>query len=367
MSNKNYTTGTFLYNAAPQIFNLNQNLGALGLSAPDDIPKEFDWRKELQLAPVFNQNPCQCGGCWALSSTGAFADRVRIKSKIDDAIFEPIELIQCLQGQSQGCQGGFPLEAGKFLERNGSILLSESNVNCMPFNNYCRPSQTLETSCQQIKQLCGKNKSVKAVENGTHTIVKKGNDNRVDRLATVQAIQAEVLADGPVVAAYMVYDDFVASDWKSTNGIYINGAYNEEILEKGWKPEDPNAPMDPSLTTLGGHAVEIVGWGEGDARSNYGVVPYWIVKNSWGESFQDNGYFKIAMSTDGVLNANTGFDVPMLLDGQLFGGVTVIEPVISPDLQDEFKRPTKMQKKTISSLLIGVAVVIFILLLLLLI
>lgn len=41
---------------------------------------------------------------------------------------------------------------------------------------------------------------------------------------------------------------------------------------------------------LGGHAVELIGYGEDE------VGPYWICANSWGESWGDKGYFKIEVN-----------------------------------------------------------------------
>jgi len=42
------------------------------------------------------------------------------------------------------------------------------------------------------------------------------------------------------------------------------------------------------------HAVVCVGWGVTPA--NEGSIPYWIIKNSWGESWGEQGYFRIARS-----------------------------------------------------------------------
>lgn len=43
---------------------------------------------------------------------------------------------------------------------------------------------------------------------------------------------------------------------------------------------------------LGGHAIKIIGWGVEDG------TPYWLVVNSWNESWGDNGTFKILRGSD---------------------------------------------------------------------
>lgn len=42
------------------------------------------------------------------------------------------------------------------------------------------------------------------------------------------------------------------------------------------------------------HAVNMVGWGVSDAGKEY-----WIIRNSWGTSWGENGYIRIAVKNSG--------------------------------------------------------------------
>jgi len=77
---------------------------------------------------------------------------------------------------------------------------------------------------------------------------------------------AELLANGPIVAAFDVYEDF----YKYKGGIY---QYTGGEL-------------------VGGHAVRIVGYGVEKG------VPYWTVANSWDYYWGESGYFRIIRGTN---------------------------------------------------------------------
>jgi cathepsin B len=85
-------------------------------------------------------------------------------------------------------------------------------------------------------------------------------------------IMYEIYKYGPVTSGFNVFPDFYSFDPK------------KEIYK--WNNIQPQ---------IGGHAVEIVGWGE---ENN---IKFWWIKNSWGKDWGINGYFKMIR---GINNCN---------------------------------------------------------------
>jgi cathepsin B len=77
---------------------------------------------------------------------------------------------------------------------------------------------------------------------------------------------ADLYTNGPLSIAITVYSDFLT---------YKSGVYHHVTGEE-----------------LGGHAVELVGWGVENG------VNYWLVKNSWNEQWGAGGFIKMQRGID---------------------------------------------------------------------
>jgi C1A family cysteine protease len=89
-------------------------------------------------------------------------------------------------------------------------------------------------------------------------------------------IKRDIFKNGPVVAVSQIHTDFLP--YKS--GVYSKG--------------------DEVARFSGTTAVKIIGWGSEDGRDgepNKGNK-YWIVENSWGEDWGENGYARISMGQE---------------------------------------------------------------------
>lgn len=50
---------------------------------------------------------------------------------------------------------------------------------------------------------------------------------------------------------------------------------------------------------MGGHAVKIIGWGK-ETKDDGVETEFWIVQNSWGKDWGEDGYFRIAFGECGI-------------------------------------------------------------------
>ena len=202
-----------------------------------DLPSSVDWRKKGIVSPVKSQG--RCGSCWTFSTTGCLEAHWKLHKGGEFLDLSEQQLVDCAGDfDNHGCNGGLPSHAFEYIKHVGGIQQEK---------DYPYKAETL--SCH-----FDKSKVVAHVSGGAVNIT-AGSEHELDEaLATV----------GPVSIAFEVVDDF--RDYKS-------GVYQSKTCKNG--------PMDVN------HAVLAVGYGVEKG------VKYYIVKNSWGAVWGDQGFFKI--------------------------------------------------------------------------
>ena len=268
----------------------------------DPIPKSFDgvkvWNKKL--TPVWNQGTC--GSCWAFTAASTLSDRFNIQSLgIMNIMLSPTELLLCDSIQNQIIKetnvNTENIENITNFACNGNTLVSAvhyifafgiSSIECVPYHNELGTVKKYQSVgkfqsnvelplCTEITgtslDMCSDylynaftgetfgtpGRSYKSCNNyglyGTQKSNPKGG---------IKQLQIDIYKWGPICAAFKIYPNFYTFDAKN------------EIYEWDGKGEQ-----------IGGHAVEIVGWGEENGKL------FWQIKNTWGEEWGINGYFRM--------------------------------------------------------------------------
>jgi KDEL-tailed cysteine endopeptidase len=201
------------------------------------IPTSVDWRTSGAVNPVKDQG--QCGSCWAFSAVGVLESRYKISSGNLLSLSEQ-QLVDCAKGSpysSEGCNGGEMTDGFDYSSVKG--METESNYPYKAYDQACKYDDTRVTP----------------VKGKGHFMVPPNNAN---------ALKTEI-ANGPVSVAIEA-DTFVFQ-------FYSGGILNSK-----------------SCGTNLDHGVVAVGYGVDSAKGEF-----YIVRNSWGASWGEKGYIRIAV------------------------------------------------------------------------
>lgn len=204
------------------------------------LADSVDWVTKGAVTPIKNQG--QCGSCWSFSTTGALEGAWQISTNKLVSLSEE-QLVECSK-QNNGCQGGSMDLAFSY----------EEGVNVCTENSYPYTSGG------------GSSGSCKA-SSCTTGIPRGGVTGYKDVARSEQALM-EAITQQPVSIAVEA-DKSVFQSYKS--GI-MNGACGSNL----------------------DHGILAVGYGTQSGQD------YWLVKNSWGTVWGEQGYGKLLRGKGGT-------------------------------------------------------------------
>ena len=193
------------------------------------VPSSVDWRNVGAVTPVKDQG--QCGSCWSFSATGAMEGAWKIARGSLVSLSEQ-QLVDCSGPYgNMACNGGLMDDA---------FAYAIDHVMCTEASDPYLARKTVCSQCSAVASFTG----------------------CVDVTPNNQAHLKEAVSRGPVS---------IAIEADTTVFQFYSGGIMNSV----------------KCGTNLDHGVLVVGYGTENGQG------YWIVKNSWGSSWGDNGYIRL--------------------------------------------------------------------------
>ncbi|XP_008298910.1 cathepsin S-like [Stegastes partitus] len=198
------------------------------------LPASLDWRDDGLVTEVKMQGPC--GSCWAFSAAGALEGQLK-KSTGTLMSLSSQNLLDCsTKYGTKGCNGGFMTQAFQYVIENQGINSDDSYPYSGKYGH-----------CQYRPQY-------RAANCSGFVFLPDGDEHALKvALANVGPVSVAVDVSSPKFLFYR-------------HGVYQDDACSHNVS----------------------HAMLAVGYGTERGED------YWLVKNSWGVAYGDDGYIKMA-------------------------------------------------------------------------
>nr|GLL30389.1 ervatamin-B-like [Ipomoea trifida] len=231
-----------------------------GRTYKDEAEKEkrfYIFKENVKFIEDFNKagnRSYKLGCCWAFAVVAAVEGLTKIKTGQLISLSEQ-QLLDC-DLTSDGCGGGIRTEAFQFIKDHGG-LVTESDY----------PYEGAQETCNA--------------------------QNLGTRAATISGYQEVAPTESALLAA--------VTNQPVSVGITIGGDVFQHYKTGVFTGDEGDCGSGYR------HAVTIIGYGTSDDGEDY-----WLVKNSWGNSWGESGYMKMArgINEDGVCQVNTRASYP---------------------------------------------------------
>jgi histolysain len=216
------------------------------------IPDSVDWRAQGKVTSIKDQ--AQCGSCYAFSSIASIESNYLIagntKFTVNNLDLSEQQVVDC-STKNNGCNGGSLLYVMQYVKKEG--LMQEKDYSYTGTVGTCKYDET----------------KVVIANSGETTIQQRSEKDLTEALAS----NVVAVAIDASHASFQLYK----------SGIYDEPKCKELILD---------------------HGVTAVGYGSENGQD------YYIVKNSWGTSWGEDGYIRMSRNKNNQCGIASGAVYP---------------------------------------------------------
>lgn len=210
-------------------------------------PLNWDWRDHHAVTPIKDQG--QCSTCWVFAAVGAIEGRLALQTNQLVSLSEQ-DAINCPNGGGN-CEGGDSQNLLAVMQSTKQMLMPESLYPYV-FGN----GPTSQNTCQYVPS--------KGVA-GVQSYVALGNN--------ISGIANNIVPEDQLATDVYQMGPLSICDFNATNDfyLYIGGIMTSAACTGAGQP----------------HCMLLIGFG---IECN---TPYWIIKNSWGTDWGEQGYLRL--------------------------------------------------------------------------
>lgn len=221
------------------------------------VPDRLDWYNEGKVSESVDQGGC--GACWAFVTATTLESLNAIENNLTEVPKYSVQYLMDCDDVNWACDGGWMYDAYLFTAQYGVLDWDDYPTGYVGYKQHSCKDKSTEMH------------STRHLQNRFYNTYQYEED-----YVTNERIR-EVVSRQPIGVA--MYSNFDCLD------AYISGI----MTERDCQCSDGN-------TQEVNHAVTIIGYG---TSKRYGCSEYWIIHNSWGADWGENGNFKLCADRKG--------------------------------------------------------------------